>query len=135
MITGNLGKDPEIRYTQNSMKVVQLSVATSEYQKKDDGNFAEILTWHKCRATGYAADKLEKHAQKGSRVEIQGSYRNVRRKDAATGKEYTYMELHVDRVDIVDKRKTQPQAPAAFAGNKPGDGFEAGAKNAFEQNK
>lgn len=131
LITGNLGKDPEVRYTQDSKKVVFISVATTEYKKAGNDGFKEITTWHPCTAMGYAADKLEKQAQKGSRVEITGHYVNVKVKDGA-GIERKSMELRIDKVDVVAKRKGQ-----SFDGGSPSqqspvhDGFSDGSKNGF----
>lgn len=67
-IEGHLGQSPDVRYTANGTKVVNISVATSYKRSKD----AEPeTTWHRIVAYGYCADQLE-HAVKGEPVHVTG---------------------------------------------------------------
>jgi len=72
MIIGNLGNDPELRYTQNSTAVATFSVATSERWKDSDGNKQERTDWHRVVAWGKLAEVCGEHLHKGNKVFIEG---------------------------------------------------------------
>jgi len=73
MLIGNLGRDPEIRYSQQGVAVVNFSIATSEYwTDKTTGDRQEKTEWHNIVAFGKPAETLEKYLSKGSPVYIEG---------------------------------------------------------------
>jgi len=73
MIIGNLGKDPEIRYSQQGLAVCNFSVATTDYWiDKNTGERQEKTEWHRIVAFGKQAETLEKYLKKGSSVFIEG---------------------------------------------------------------
>lgn len=73
MLIGNLGRDPEIRYSQNGLAVVNFSIATSEsWTDKNSGQKQEKTEWHRIVAFGKQAEILEKYLSKGSSVYIEG---------------------------------------------------------------
>ena len=73
MLIGNLGRDPEIRYSQQGLAVVNFSVATSEqWTDKNTGDKQEKTEWHNVVAFGKPAETLEKYLSKGSQVYIEG---------------------------------------------------------------
>jgi len=73
MLIGRLGRDPEIRYTQQGLAVVNFSIATSEsWTDKNTGDKQEKTEWHNIVAFGKPAETLEKYLSKGSQVYIEG---------------------------------------------------------------
>lgn len=73
MLIGNLGRDPEIRYSQQGLAVVNFSIATSEqWTDKNTGEKQEKTEWHRVVAFGKPAEILEKYLSKGSQVYIEG---------------------------------------------------------------
>ena len=73
MLIGNLGRDPEIRYSQQGTAMVNFSIATSEQWKdKNTGEKQEKTEWHRIVAFGKPAEILEKYLSKGSKVYIEG---------------------------------------------------------------
>ena len=56
MVIGNLGSDPEVRYTRNETPVATFSVASTERWKDSDGNKQERTEWHRVVAWGRLAD-------------------------------------------------------------------------------
>ena len=73
ILIGNLGRDPEIRYSQQGMAVVNFSLATSEqWNDKNTGDKQEKTEWHNIVAFGKQAEILEKYLSKGSQVYIEG---------------------------------------------------------------
>ena len=73
MLIGNLGRDPEIRYSQQGLAVVNFSIATSEtWTDKNTGNKQERTEWHNIVVFGKQAEICEKYLSKGSKVYIEG---------------------------------------------------------------
>ncbi len=73
MLIGNLGRDPEIRYSQQGLAVVNFSIATSEqWTDKNSGDRQEKTEWHNIVSFGKQAEILEKYLSKGSPIYIEG---------------------------------------------------------------
>ena len=73
MLIGNLGKDPEIRYSQQGTAVVKFPIATSEqWTDKNTGERQQKTEWHNIVAFGKPAETLEKYLSKGSQIYIEG---------------------------------------------------------------
>lgn len=75
ILVGNLGRDPEVRSTQDGMKVCQLSVATSEsWKDKSSGERKEKTEWSRVVIFNERlAEVAEKYLRKGSKVYVEGS--------------------------------------------------------------
>ncbi len=72
-IIGNLGRDPEIKYTQSNVPVANFSVATTEsWKDKQSGEWQEKTEWHRIVAWRYLAERAEKYLRKGKQVYIEG---------------------------------------------------------------
>lgn len=73
MLIGRLGRDPEIRYSQQGTAVVNFTMATNEqWTDKNTGEKQERTEWHRIVAFGKPAEILEKYLSKGSQVYIEG---------------------------------------------------------------
>lgn len=73
MLIGNLGRDPEIRYSQQGVAVVSFTLATNEqWTDKNTGEKQERTEWHRIVAFRKPAEILEKYLSKGSQVYIEG---------------------------------------------------------------
>ncbi len=73
MIIGNLGRDPEIRYSQQGTAVVNFSVATSDtWLDKNTGQRQERTEWHRIVVFGKQAENCEKYLSKGRQVYVEG---------------------------------------------------------------
>jgi single-strand DNA-binding protein len=75
ILIGNLGRDPEVRYTQDGMKIVNFSVATSErWKDKSTGERREKTEWHRVVIFNERlAEIAEQYLRKGSKVYIEGA--------------------------------------------------------------
>lgn len=71
-LIGNLGADPEVRYTQNNTAVAMLSIATSEKYKDRDGQQVEKTEWHRVVAWAKLAEICQNYLKKGDKVYIEG---------------------------------------------------------------
>ncbi len=75
MLLGNLGADPELRYTQGGQAVLKLRLATSESYVDRDGQRQERTEWHSITVWGKRAEGLAKFLAKGSSLFVEGSLR------------------------------------------------------------
>lgn len=72
ILIGNLGADPELRYTQSGSAVANLSVATSRSWKDKDGNKQDETEWHRIQVWGSSAEFCGKYLSKGMKVYVEG---------------------------------------------------------------
>jgi len=72
IIVGNLGRDPELRYTPQGTAVCNFSVATSEKRKDKSGEMQEITTWFRVTLWNRQAETASKYLTKGSPVYVEG---------------------------------------------------------------
>ncbi|HSX61162.1 MAG TPA: single-stranded DNA-binding protein [Tahibacter sp.] len=76
ILVGNVGKDPETRYSAGGMAVTTISVATSEsWKDKQTGEQKEKTEWHRVKFFGRLAEIAGEYLKKGSQVYIEGSLR------------------------------------------------------------
>ena len=73
IIIGNLGRDPEIMYTQQGLAIVKLAVATSEtWIDKNSNERQEKTEWHRITVFGKHAESCERYLSKGRQVYVEG---------------------------------------------------------------
>ena len=72
ILAGNLGRDPEMRYTPSGQAVVNLSVATNEKWKDRDGNSQERTVWWRVAVWGKQAENCNQYLSKGRQVLVEG---------------------------------------------------------------
>lgn len=72
ILVGNLGRDPEVRYTKSGQAVASFSLATSEKWKGKDGNDEENTEWHRIVAWGKLGEIFGEYLEKGKQVYIEG---------------------------------------------------------------
>ncbi len=89
ILIGNLGADPEVRYTQNGAAVANFRIATTEKWKKQDGTMEEQTEWHKIVAFGKLGEICGEYLSKGSRVYIEGRIQTREWEDRDGVKRYT----------------------------------------------
>ncbi|MEL1263714.1 single-stranded DNA-binding protein [Pseudoxanthomonas putridarboris] len=75
ILVGNLGNDPETRYTQGGMAITRISLATTSVRKDKDGNQQERTEWHRVVFFGKLGEIAGEYLRKGSSVYVEGSLR------------------------------------------------------------
>ena len=75
ILVGNLGNDPEVKYTQGGMAITKVSLATSSVRKDKDGNQQEKTEWHRVKLFGKLGEIAGEYLKKGRSVYIEGSIR------------------------------------------------------------
>lgn len=89
ILIGNLGADPEVRYTQGGTPVASFTVATTEKHKGHDGQVQEQTEWHNVVAWQRLAEICGEYLVKGSRVYIEGKLQTRKWKDQGGNDRYT----------------------------------------------
>ncbi len=108
MIIGNLGRDPEMRYTPSGKPVTHFPVATSRSWVTSDGERREATEWFNVVAWGNLAEICNQYLRKGSRVYIEGHLQTRSWEDAEGNRHYR-TELVANEMIILDNRSGQQE--------------------------
>ena len=103
MLIGRLGQDPELKYTQNGVAVVNFSCATGLKWKDQDGNWQERTEWHNITAWRGLAETCANYLKKGSRVYLEGRLETDSWEDENKKKHYRTKVL-VDEMIMLDSK-------------------------------
>jgi len=110
IIVGNLGKDPEIKYTASGATVVNITVATSEsWNDKQTGEKVEKTEWHRVVAFQKLADIMAAWLKKGSQVYIEGKLQTRKWQDK-DGQDRYSTEIVADNMQMLgSKGESKPE--------------------------
>ena len=122
ILVGNLGKDPELRYTQSGQPVANFSIATTEKWQGKDGNTEERTEWHKIVVWGKSAENCQKYLAKGSSVYIEGSLQTRKWEDKDGQERYT-TEVRADRVQFLGSKNRDDGKRGQEPQDVPGDTY------------
>lgn len=97
-VVGNVGGDPELRFTPGGKAVCGFSVASTPRLKDDAGNYTDgTATWLRCSAWDQLAENVAESVQKGQRVIVQGRL-STREYETREGEKRTSLELQVEAI-------------------------------------
>jgi single-strand DNA-binding protein len=105
IIIGNLGADPEIRYTQSGSQVATFNVATTERWRDQSGTMQESTEWHRIVAWQRLAEICGEYLHKGSRVYIEGRIQTRKWQDQSGNDRYT-TEIVAREMKMLDRRES-----------------------------
>jgi single-strand DNA-binding protein len=109
---GNLGRDPELRYTPSGRPVAQFSVAVNQSTKNQQtGEWVEATDWFRVSVWGDRAERAAESLRKGSRVFVDGRFRS-REYETNDGRKGFSLDVSADNVVGLDRRE---QAEGGFA--------------------
>lgn len=103
MIIGNLGRDPEMRYTSGGQAVTQFTVAVNRNYKNQAGEWQEETEWFRVVAWGPLAERTAEYLRKGRKVYVEGRLQTRQWDDREGQKRYT-TELVASTVTQLDPR-------------------------------
>lgn len=103
ILVGNLGKDPEVRYTPSGTAVTNITVATSEtWKDKNTGERQEQTEWHRVVFYNRLAEIAGEYLRKGSKVYIEGSLHTRKWQDKETGQDRYATEIKAMAMQMLD---------------------------------
>jgi len=113
ILVGHLGRDPEVRTTQDGTMVVSFSIATSEkYKDKQSNEYKQTTEWHNISVFGKAAEFCDKYLKKGSLVYVEGSIRSNKWTDK-DGIQRTGVQIRATEVTALGSRSGNDQVESA----------------------
>jgi single-strand DNA-binding protein len=103
MIIGNLGADPELRYTPAGKAVTNLRVAVNDRHRGPDGEWVEETQWFRVELWDQAAERAAERFRKGNKVFAEGQLR-VREYEGNDGQKRSSVEIRFARVVSLERR-------------------------------
>ena len=129
ILIGNLGRDPEIRYTPTGAAIANIAIATSEMWKdKQTGENQERTEWHRIVFYQRLAEIVGEYLRKGAKVYIEGRLRTNKWQDKTTGQDRYTTEIVADSMQMLDGK-----GGAAPSSNDPSSAYEKPATNNMNQ--
>jgi single-strand DNA-binding protein len=104
ILVGNLGKDPEVKYTQGGMAVAKFTIATNERYKDKEGQWQDRTEWHNLVAFQRTAEIVGEYLKKGGKVYIEGSLRTSSWDDKESGQKKYRTEILVNDLVLLGGR-------------------------------
>jgi single-strand DNA-binding protein len=133
ILVGNLGADPELKYTPSSRALCNLRIATTEVYKDKGGQRQEKTEWHRVTVWGDQAENCSKYLAKGRSVYIEGRLQT--RSYDKDGQKHYATDVVADRVVFLGSGSGAGGAGAGGEGSGPrrtgggGGGFSGGGRN------
>jgi single-strand DNA-binding protein len=128
ILVGNLGKDPELRYTASGTAVCNFSIATTERFKDREGQQQEKTEWHNISTWRQLAEICGKYLTKGKQVYIEGKLQTRKWEDRDGNDRYT-TEIVADQMQMLGRagegQGQQQERPAQSQPASSGGGFDA----------
>ena len=118
MLIGNLGKDPEVRYTTSGQGVASFSIATTEKYKNKSGDWEEKTEWHNIVLWGKLAEIAKDYLAKGKTVFIEGRLQTRKWQDKDGRDRYT-TEIVGDRMQMLSPKGDGGRAGGGRDGSEP----------------
>ena len=105
ILIGNLGKEPEMRYTPNGVAVANLTLATSEsWKDKTSGENVERTEWHRIVMFQRLAEIAGEYLHKGSKIYIEGRLQTRKWQDKTSGQDRYTTEIVADSMQMLDSK-------------------------------
>jgi single-strand DNA-binding protein len=119
ILIGNLGKDPEVRYSPNGQAVANVTLATSEsWKDKNSGEKVEKTEWHRIVFWGRLAEIAGEYLKKGSQIYIEGRLQTRKWQDKDGHDKYT-TEIVANEMQMLGSRQGQGVPPSDFNQDEP----------------
>ena len=110
ILVGNLGSDPELKYTQAGTAVANMSVATTRTWKDKQGQKQDETEWHRIVVWAGTAEFCDKYLFKGMKVYVEGRLQTRKYQDASGSDRYT-TEIVADNVQNLSPKQEQRTEP------------------------
>jgi single-strand DNA-binding protein len=105
ILLGNVGKDPEIRSTPSGTIVANLTLATSDRQKDQQGNWQDKTEWHNLVAFSRTAEIIRDYVKKGTKLFVEGRLQTSSWDDKQTGQKRYRTEIIINDLSLLSGRE------------------------------
>ena len=124
ILIGNLGKDPEVKYTPSGMAVARFTLATNERYKDKEGNWQDKTEWHNLVAFQRTAEIVGEYLKKGRSVYIEGKLQTRSWDDKESGQKKYRTEILVNDVVLLGGREGGESGGGYSRGGQKSSGFD-----------
>ena len=118
ILVGNLGRDPELRYTPQGTPVCSFTVATNEKRKDKAGETQDVTTWFRVTLWGRQAETASQYLTKGRPIYVEGRLRLEEWTDRDGKQRYT-LEVHATDMQFIGGGRTDEAAGASGVSRAP----------------
>jgi single-strand DNA-binding protein len=137
ILIGNLGKDPEVKYTPSGVPVAKFSIATNESYKDKGGEWQEKTEWHNIVAFQRVAEIVGEYVKKGSKLYVEGRLQTSSWEDKQSGEKKYRTEIVANSIVLLDRRgadvESEGRSRGAAAGGVSMDQRQPQAAEEFPQ--
>ena len=112
MLIGNVGKDPEVKFLGGTNKVANLTLATTETWRDNNGEKKESTEWHNIVVWRNAADIVDQYIKRGSQIYVEGKLTTRKWKDQNGNDRYT-TEIQAQTIQLLGKKDGAASQPAS----------------------
>jgi single-strand DNA-binding protein len=127
-LIGNLGKDPEVKYTPSGMAIARFTLATNDRFKDKEGNWQDKTEWHNLVAFQRTAEIVGEYLKKGRTVYVEGKLQTSSWDDKESGQKKYRTEIIVNDLVLLGGQRGEGEgggfSSGRGAGSKSGGGFE-----------
>ena len=123
-LLGRLGKDPEMRATASGMNIASFTLATSDRQKDQQGNWQDKTEWHNLVAFQRTAEIVRDYCKKGSQVFVEGKIQTRSWDDKESGQKKYRTEILVNELSLLDSKS---------GGSEGGGGYSKSTTASYDQ--
>ncbi len=103
MVIGNLGRDPELRFTQSGRAMCKFSLAVSRYAPNVEGDRKEVTEWFDITAWGRLAETTSEYLSKGRKVFVEGRFES-RTWEGQDGQKRTGLGIVAENIVLLDRQ-------------------------------
>lgn len=111
LLIGNLGKDPEVRYTTSGNAVASFSIATNEFWTDKQGQKQKRTEWHNVIAWDRLADLANNYLKRGSSIFVEGKLQTSSWDDPQSGQKRYKTEIVARTIEFLDRNDERVGSP------------------------
>ncbi len=105
ILVGNIGRDPEMKYSPDGAAICNISIATtSQWKDKATGEKREETEWHRCVAYNRLAEIIGEYCKKGRSIYVEGRLKTRKWKDKDTGADRYATDIVIDQMQMLGGR-------------------------------
>lgn len=109
ILVGNIGTQPDSKYTPSGVPVTKFSLATNERYKDRAGEWADKTEWHSIVCWSRLAEIVNEYVKKGSKIYVEGSLTTSSWEDKQSGEKKYRTEITAKDIVLLDSRSAEPK--------------------------
>lgn len=119
LLIGNVGADPETKYSPSGTAVSKFNLATNERYKDKSGEWNDRTQWHSIVTWDKLAEIVSQYVKKGSKIYIEGRIQNSSWEDKQTGEKKYKTEIVANDIVLLSGKESSPQSAPIDDGDIP----------------